>query len=54
MTASACEMCEGTGQGSGGYNGACGYCNGTGKGACTECGYPSTQESPADCYNHGN
>lgn len=49
-----CRECDGSGHGSGGYNGQCGYCDGTGKGACDECGYPEHRESPVDCpRSHG-
>ena len=49
-----CEHCGGSGEGSGGYNGACGYCEGSGSGACGECGYPSHRVSPAVCgATHG-
>jgi len=50
---SCCEMCNGTGEGSGGWRGICGYCEGTGEGTCQECRYPATQDSPAGCINHG-
>lgn len=50
-----CQQCDGSGSGSGGYNGECGYCDGTGQGACDACGYPSHRESPAECPElHGH
>jgi hypothetical protein len=49
-----CEMCDGTGEGSGGWKGICGYCDGTGEGACSECQYPSSdRDPPSGCMNHG-
>ena len=46
-----CNRCDGSGQGSGGYNGECGYCEGTGQGACDACGC-SRARKPTDCSSH--
>jgi hypothetical protein len=53
MNNARCEMCDGTGEGSGGWKGLCGYCDGTGEGTCRECRYPASSETPAVCLNHG-
>lgn len=53
MSNAQCDMCEGTGEGSGGYKGECGYCHGTGEGTCNECGYRASETSPAECIGHG-
>jgi hypothetical protein len=54
MRNDTCDMCDGSGVGSGGWRGICGYCDGTGEGACAECRYPSSDRNPPSaCGDHG-
>lgn len=54
MNNNTCDHCDGSGVGSGGYNGTCGYCDATGEGTCSSCGYPATMRNPPSmCDDHG-